>query len=301
MTNNILITGATGLIGSKLIPALQSKGYRISILSRSEQNISSVTTYVWDIEKKVLPQEAIDTADCIVHLAGANVGSQKWTEKRKQEIINSRVKSGELLYDAIQQSTNKPSTFITASAVGYYGLLTSEKIFEETDPAAHDFFGQVGEAWEAVLDKTSELNIRSVALRLGVVLAKEDGALPKMSMPLNFGFGTPIGSGKQYVPWIHIDDAVDMFVQAIEDKGLNGAYNAVAPNHANNATLMKTLCKVKKRIYIPFGAPAFLLKLVLGEMANIVLKGSRVSSQKILDAGYSFSYPNLKAALDELV
>ncbi len=302
---NILITGATGLVGGNLISDLQKKGYSISILSRSEQNIADVQTYIWDIKKNILPQEAIDKADCIVHLAGANVGAKRWTDERKKAIIDSRVKSGELLFDKIKRSTTwlnnlQEKSFITASAVGYYGLLTSEKIFTETDPPANDFFGKIGEAWEAVLEKTSALKIRSVALRLGVVLATEDGALPKMSLPLKFGFGTSIGSGKQYVPWIHIDDVVALFVKAIEDENMSGAYNAASPTHATNAELMKTLCAVRNRIYIPIGAPAFLLKLALGEMANIVLQGSRVSSDKILSTGFQFQYPNLKTALESL-
>jgi len=297
---NILITGATGLIGSKLIPLLLEKEYSVSIVSRSAKNISKVKTYVWDIAKNELPQEAIDEADCIVHLAGANVGSQRWTEKRKQEIIDSRVKSGDLLLSRIKESKSQPASFITASAVGYYGLETSEKIFNEKDLAAHDFFGRVGKAWEDVLVNTNDLGIRSVALRIGVVLAKEDGALPKMSMPLKFGFGTPIGNGKQYIPWIHVDDIVSIFLKAIEDDSIAGAYNAAAPEHVNNTQFMKKLCQVKKRLFIPIGAPAFLLKLVLGKMANIVLKGSRVSSDKILNAGFEFQFPALESALTDL-
>ena len=298
---NILITGATGLIGSKLIPALQAKGYSISILSRSKQEITNVSCHEWEIAKGILPQEAIDTADVIIHLAGANVGSEKWTTARKEAIIKSRVDSAKLLLEGIKKSSSQPETFITASAVGYYGMLTSEKIFTESDPAADDFFGKVGVAWEAVLEKTSALNIRSVALRVGVVLAKEDGALPKMAMPLKFGFGTPIGSGKQYIPWIHIDDIVSIFVKAVEDKNIKGAYNAAAPEHATNKEFTKTLCSVKKRLFIPIGAPAFLLKLILEEMAGIVLEGSRVSSDKISQAGYAYQYPKLEAALEDLV
>lgn len=298
---NILITGATGLIGSKLIPSLLKKGYNISILSRSAKSISNVKTYVWDIDQNILPQEAIDNADCIIHLAGANVGTSKWTDSRKQQIIDSRTKSGELLFDRIQRSDSKLDLFITASAVGYYGLATSEKIFTEKDEAANDFFGEVGAAWESILDQTKSLQIRSVALRIGVVLAKEDGALPKMSIPLKFGFGTPIGDGKQYVPWIHIDDIVALFVKTIEEHSINGIYNASAPEHVTNHQFMKSLCHVRKRLFIPIGIPAFLLRLALGEMANIVLKGSRVSTDKILNSGFVFQFPTLEKALDNLV
>jgi uncharacterized protein (TIGR01777 family) len=236
----------------------------------------------------------------IVHLAGANVGTKKWTASRKQEIIDSRVKSGELLLDKIKKSKSKPEAFITASAVGYYGLQTSEKIFSENDPPADDFFGEVGKAWESVLEKTNNVNIRSVAMRIGVVLAQEDGALPKMSIPLKFGFGTQIGSGKQYIPWIHIDDIVSMFLMAIENGTMHGAFNAVAPEHITNRGFMKKLCQIRKRIFIPIGAPSFLLKLVLGEMAGIVLEGSRASSNKIVEAGFTFEYPNLSEALKSL-
>jgi uncharacterized protein (TIGR01777 family) len=297
---NILITGGTGLVGSKLIPTLQAKGYKVSILSRSKQESNLIKTYVWNIAEGILPQEAVDEADVIVHLAGANVGTKKWTASRKQEIIDSRVKSGELLLDKIKKSKSKPEAFITASAVGYYGLQTSEKIFSENDPPADDFFGEVGKAWESVLEKTNNVNIRSVAMRIGVVLAQEDGALPKMSIPLKFGFGTQIGSGKQYIPWIHIDDIVSMFLMAIENGTMHGAFNAVAPEHITNRGFMKKLCQIRKRIFIPIGAPSFLLKLVLGEMAGIVLEGSRASSNKIVEAGFTFEYPNLSEALKSL-
>ena len=297
---NILITGATGLIGSKLIPVLKEKGYTVSILSRSDRNIKGIKTYIWDINKEILPQEAIDNAHCIIHLAGANVGTKKWTAERKKEIIDSRVQSGNLLLDRIKASSNKPISFITASAVGYYGLLTSDKIFTESDKPANDFFGEVGKAWEAVLDETSNLDIRSVALRIGVVLAKEDGALPKMSLPLKFGFGTPIGTGKQYIPWIHIDDIVALFLKAVEDATMLGVYNAAAPEQVNNKEFMRALCKVKKRLFIPIGVPASLLRLALGNMANIVLEGSRVSSDKLLATGFKFQFTELKEALKDL-
>ncbi len=298
---NILITGATGLIGGKLIPLLQQRGYQLSILSRSARTIEGVKTYIWDIEKGILPQEAVDNADCIVHLAGANVGDKKWTSERKQEIINSRVKSGDLLLDKIKKSNHKPEAFISASAVGYYGLMTSNTIFTEQDDSADDFFGTIGKAWESVLKETEQLDIRSVALRIGVVLAKEDGALPKMMTSLKFGFGTPIGNGEQFVPWIHLDDIVAIFLKAIEDASVHGVYNAVAPQHTTNKELMKTLCKAKKRLFIPIGVPSFLLKLFLGDMADIVLKGSRASANKILKTGFAFSYPNLLKALQNLI
>lgn len=297
---NILISGATGLIGGQLIEQLQKKHYQISILSRNEQNIPKVKCYVWDVRQQILPLEAIEQADCIVHLAGANIGSKRWTEKRKKEIIDSRVDSGALLLQRIKEAQHKPQAFITASAVGYYGLHTSDKIYTEDDAPADDFFGEVGASWENVLTGTEAMGLRSVALRLGIVLAKEEGALPKMAMPLKFGFGSPIGSGKQYIPWIHIDDAVSLFMKAIEDTSLKGAYNAAAPEHITNAGFTKLLCQVRHRLFIPIGVPAFLLKLVLGEMADIVLKGSRVSSKKIIATGFEFQHPGLRKALISL-
>lgn len=298
---NILITGATGLIGSKLIPQLKAKGYSVSVLSRSIQSILNVTSYVWDVEKGILPEEAVHKADCIVHLAGANVGTKKWTAERKQEIISSRAKSGNLLLDRIKTSATKPACFITASAVGYYGLLTSPKIFTENDAAANDFFGEVGKAWESILTDTHQLGMRSIAMRIGVVLAKEGGALPRMMMPLRFGFNAPIGSGKQYIPWIHIDDMVAVILKMIEDTEMKGAYNIAAPEHSTNTRFMKTLCKIKKSLFIPIGVPAFLLRLLLGDQADIVLTGSRVSTDKLSRSGYKFQYPDLESALKHLV
>lgn len=298
---NILITGGAGVVGQQLTKTLINKGYSVAVLSRTKQQDSSIKTYTWDIEKGEIEQEAIDTADFIIHLAGANIGEKRWTAKRKQLILDSRVKSTQLIYSKISTSNTKLKAFISASATGYYGAITTAKIFSETDPPATDFLGDTCMQWEASADAIQHIGIRTVKIRTGIVLSKKGGALEKLAMTVNTGFGSPIGSGKQYMPWIHIDDLCNIYLRAIEDQLMQGAYNAVSPEHTTNKEFIKTLATVlNKPCWFP-NVPGILLKLLLGNMSDIVLKGSRVSSAKIIKAGYQFQYTNLTAALKDVL
>ncbi len=298
---NILITGGAGIVGKQLTKLLISKGYSVAVLSRTKQQDSTVKTYTWNIEKGEIEQEAIDSADYIIHLAGANIGEKRWTTERKQLILDSRVKSTQLIYSKINSSSHKLKAFISASATGYYGAVTTEYIFTETDPPASDFLGDTCKQWEASADAFQQSGIRTVKVRTGIVLSKEGGALEKLAMTVNTGFGSPIGSGKQYMPWIHIDDLCNIYLKAIEDQQMQGAYNAVSTEHTTNKEFIKTLATVlNKPCWFP-NVPGILLKLLLGSMSVIVLEGSRVSSAKIIKAGYQFQYPNLTAALKEVL
>jgi uncharacterized protein (TIGR01777 family) len=292
----VLITGGTGLIGKRLSSLLQSKGYEVRILSRSKNPESPYKVFIWNLDTSYIDEKTFKDLDYIVHLAGAGIADKKWSEKRKQIIIDSRVESTNLLYNTVKKLQTPLKGFISASAVGYYGSVTSDTIFDETHQPATDFLGKVCRLWEESIFKFQQSNIRTVALRTGIVLSNHGGALKKMKTPII----TPLGNGKQYMPWIHIDDMCEMYIKAIEDTSLEGAYNAVAPEHHTNASFSKAIAKNFKRPFIPIGAPAFILKTVFGEMATVILNGSRASVEKIKKAGFQFKYPMLKEALKNI-
>jgi len=299
--STVLISGGTGLVGRRLSSVLNKLGYEVMHLSRAEPTDSTYPTYKWNPDHQEIADDAISRADYIIHLAGVNISEIKWSDKRKQQILESRVKSGELLVQSIRKNEKKIKAFISASAVGFYGAETSERIFNEDDNSASDFLGKTCESWEKPARAVSSEGIRSVVLRIGLVLAQGGGALPKMIAPIKYGVGSALGDGKQYIPWIHIDDLIGIIVKSIKDEQLNGAYNAVAPATTNNEMLIKTAASIlKKPLFMP-KVPAALLRLFLGEMSDIVLKGSRVSAEKILHAGYRFIYPELRAALKDLL
>lgn len=297
----ILISGGTGLVGNHLSVKLKEKGYRVAVLSRTSRKDIDIPAFAWDIEKKQIDKEAIETADCIIHLAGAAITEKRWTAKRKQLIIDSRVKSGQLIFDKVKENKNKLKVFISASAIGYYGAITSDKIFVETDPPANDFLGETCKLWERSADRFEEFGIRTVKIRTGVVLSKQGGALEKMITTVKMGIGSPLGSGKQYMPWIHIDDLCGIYIKAIEDSQMKGVYNAVAPDHKTNMDYVKILArKLKKPLWLP-NVPSIAIKIIFGSMSEIILKGSRVSSEKIRASGYNFLFPDLENTLTDLV
>lgn len=296
----VLITGGSGLIGKRLTEMLLAKGYRVTHLSRKAGMKGDVKVYAWDVNKKEIDPEAVRTADHIVHLAGANIGEGRWTKKRKKEIISSRIDTAHMLYEQLRSNDKKPGTFISGSAVGYYGMVTSDHIFTETDPASNDFLGYVCKLWEEATGPIAALKIRTVKLRFGVVLSPHGGALKKMAAPVKGYIGSPLGSGKQYVPWIHLDDVCRAIVLAIENDNMKGAYNVASPQHATNAGLTKAIAKALHKPLILPAVPSFVLKLMFGEMAEMVLKGSRVSCERLVSEGFEFDHPSLDEALNDL-
>ena len=298
MAKNILITGASGLIGSRLTELLLQKGYHVSHLGRSKK--PGVASYVWDIEKKELDIESIMNADTIVHLAGAGVADKRWTGKRKKEILESRTQSTALLFGALSHNKHQITSIISASAIGYYGIRDQmEFITEEYEPGT-DFLARVTRQWENEVDAFSSLNMRVVKLRIGIVLSEKGGALKSMALPIRFGIGAPLASGHQYVSWIHLDDLCAMFIKAIEDGEMKGAYNAVGAEPTTNKTLTHAIAQVlMKPLWAP-AVPGFVLKVILGEMADVVIHGNKISSQKIQQAGFQFQFPNLHDALNDL-
>jgi uncharacterized protein (TIGR01777 family) len=297
---NVIITGGTGLIGRHLCKKLKEKGYNVALLSRKSIPESDIPVYYWNPQKNEIDQEAIKSADYIIHLAGAGIGDKRWTKKRRQLITDSRIKTGELLYNKVHETGIKLKAYISASGIGYYGAITSDKIFTETDQPSKDFLGEICRQWEQGADRFEESGIRTVKIRTGIVLTKKGGALARMITPVRMGIGSALGNGKQYQPWIHIDDICNIYIKAIEDKSLKGAYNAVAPEYVTNREFMRTLAKVLEKPFFFPAVPSFAMKILFGKMSGILLNGSRVSADKIISAGYNFKFPDLENALKNL-
>lgn len=299
-TKNILISGGTGLLGNSLRNVLENNGYQIAVLSRSKQ-VDGMKSFHWDPMKDEMDPEAIEYADAVIHLAGENISAGKWTNSQKKKIIESRVNSSTLLYKCIKSAKDKPKKFISASAVGFYGSVSKEQVFKESDPPGDDFLAETVIQWEKSVDPIEKLGIKVNKLRIGVVLSPDGGALQKMTGPVKMGAGAPLGSGKQWMPWISINDLSRMFVHVLENDFPGEVFNAVSPQHINNKDFMKELAKALGKAFFLPNVPSFALKLALGEMATIVLEGSRVSSKKILDSGFEFSDPNLSAYLSKIL
>ncbi len=296
---NILITGGTGLIGRHLIAMLRLKGHTVYNLTRAKNNTEN--NRFWDWKKEIIPEDILQKADTIIYLAGANIGTGRWTPKRKQLILNSRTKGLELIYNRIfNKKQHQLKSLITASAVGYYGAVTTDRIFEEKDLPADDFVGTVCHSLENKSKLFEAKGVRTVQIRTSIVLTTKGGALPKISLPIKLGLPAILGDGKQYLPWIHIDDLCKVYIKAIEDPNMSGPYNAVAPHHIQYIEFVKTLGKVLKRKPNAIKIPAQLLKIFLGEMSLILLKGSRISTDKLLSQGFDYTYQQLHHALTAL-
>ena len=300
----VLITGGTGMIGSALTKALTEKAYKVIILTRKAKPSTGIVSYKeWDVAKGVIDRDSIAEADYIIHLAGANVADGRWTEKRKKEIVDSRVKSGELLVRSLKETPNKVKAVISASAIGWYGpdpQVPNPTPFVETDRMDDSFLGATSKLWEASIQPVLEFDKRLVIFRIGIVLSNEGGAYAEFKKPLNFSAATILGNGKQVVSWIHIDDLVRLFIAAIDDEKLNGIYNAVAPNPVTNKELIVEISKQRHKLYIPLHVPTFALKIALGEMSVEVLKSATVSSKKLEGTGFQFLYPTITDAVKNL-
>jgi uncharacterized protein (TIGR01777 family) len=300
MIQKILVTGASGLVGSRLTAMLLEKGHHVSHLGRSKKT-GSIPSFVWNVENKSIDLQALEGVDTIIHLAGAGIADQRWTAQRKKEILESRTHSTQLLVDTLKNHRHAVKTFVGASAIGYYGFGQGEEVFTEESKAGSGFLADVTREWEEQTDTIATLGLRLVKLRIGIVLSEKGGALAEMAKPIRFGVGAPLGSGKQYLSWIHIDDLCAMFIRAAEDQSLQGVYNGVGTNWVTNAELTKAIAHILNRpLWLP-NIPTFVMNLILGEMAGMVLNGSKVSSKKIQKTGFQFKYLKLNAALKSLL
>lgn len=291
----VLITGANGLVAKKLAEMLETD-FTIKFLTRKPV---CENEFEWNIEKQFIDLNAIKNVNHIVHLAGAGIADKRWSKKRKKEIIDSRVKSSDLIFKSLLANNSKITSFISASAIGYYGTINSEKTFDESSPKGNDFLSSVCFKWEQVLQKYAKHDVckKNIILRIGVVLSNKGGALTKIIKPIRLNFGAVLGSGNQYMPWIHINDLCNLIKFAIEQKNINGIYNATAPEHTTNKKITQLLALIyKKRIWLP-NIPNWFVKLIFGESSILLLNGSKVSSKKIIDSGFVFKFPKLKSAL----
>jgi len=302
----VLITGGTGMVGTSLTELLLSKGYQVIILTRKPQasNVPNLTYAVWDIAKGYIDPLAIGKADTIVHLAGAGVADKRWSKKRKQEIVDSRVMSGALMVKYLTEIPHQVKAVVAASAIGWYGPDTAQSLqhgFVETDPVDGAFLGDTCKRWEESVKPLETLGIKLVSLRIGIVLNKQRGALAEFIKPAQFGLATIFGTGSQMVSWIHYKDLCKMILFGIESASLKGIYNAVSPDPISNKDLIIAITKKLRGFYLPIPVPAFVLKIMLGEMSIEILKSAKVSSNKIQEAKFKFDYPTLDSALNDLL
>jgi uncharacterized protein (TIGR01777 family) len=295
----VLITGASGLIGTQLSKMLIDEGYNVVHLGRKSTRKSVYPTFFWDVDNGQIDTNAFKNVDAIIHLAGAGVADSRWTEDRKREIINSRVNSGRLLYETLKNTSNQVKTFVSASAVGYYGNRYQEVLTETAQPT-NEFLSRTTQNWEDASAQMAELGIRTVILRIGIVLSEKGGALPQTALPLKLRVGAYFGSGKQYYSWIHITDICRIFMHALQTPNMSGIYNSVAPNPVNNKEFVRNIAVAmgKPAVFVP--APAFVLQLAMGEMSHIVLDSAYVSADKLLQTGFVFKYPQIELALKEI-
>ena len=304
---SILITGGTGLVGKVLVKHLLKKNYTVTILTRNMKDVKEkegVTYALWDVKNGTIDTEAVLKADAIIHLAGAGVMDKKWTPDYKKEILESRTKSSELLIDTLRKTKHNVKVIVSASAIGWYG---EDKIpghyFTENEPPDQDFLGEVCLQWEKSTEPAEQLGIRVCKMRTGIVLSDGGGAYPEFKASLKFGVAAILGSGKQVISWIHIDDLCRAYIYALENEGVKGSYNAVAPMPVSNKLLTLTIAdkvKGKGKFYIPVHVPQFVLQTMMGKRSIEILKSATVSCKKIKDAGFSFLFPDITAAVNAI-
>jgi uncharacterized protein len=299
MNHKILITGASGLVGNRLTDILLKKGYQVVHLGRRKKE-GTVPSFIWNVENKFIDTNSLAGVDTIIHLAGAGIADKRWTENRKREILESRTHSTQLLFETLKNENHTVKNFIGASAIGYYGFGLNDEVFTEESTVGQGFLAEVTNAWEKQTDYISSLGIRLVKLRIGIVLSEKGGALAEMAKPARYGLGAPLGSGKQFLSWIHIDDLCELFAMAVEKEVMKGPYNAVT-DWVTNEELTTAIGVTLKKSFGLFRVPGFVMKVILGEMADMVLNGSKVSPAKIRQEGFQFKFPTLKKALSNLL
>lgn len=294
----VLIAGGTGLIGSRLTELLRLRTYTVRLLSRSPKGEEQ---FAWDPAKGTIDDAALTGVDYVINLAGAGIADQRWTEERKREIIDSRVQSTRLLRDSFERLQIRPKAYLSASAIGYYGNSGERRMREIDQPVEESFMVQCCRTWEEVADEVAALGIRTVKFRIGVVLAKEGGALLEFIKPMRFGIGAYFADGRAWYSWIHRNDLCRAFLWAMENEAISGVYNAVAPLPERNKPLVQATATALDKSVLIVPVPAFGLRLALGEMADVVLNSNLISAEKIQAAGFVFEYPALANALRHIL
>jgi uncharacterized protein (TIGR01777 family) len=297
---NILITGGSGFIGRRLTVLLKSRGHQVTWLVRNPGQVAE-KAYRWSVNNQFVDSKALREAEVLIHLAGENVASKRWTRSRKKQILESRAEGTRLLVDQILKYPNRITTVVCASASGFYGDGGPDDLFTEESRPGNDFLAEVTKKWEYEALGFERAGRRLVTLRIGVVLSRDGGALPKLVQPVKWFVGAALGTGKQYMSWIHIDDLCNMFVKAAEDQSMAGIYNAVAPQPVDNNTMTRAIAgRLHRPVFLP-AVPASVLHLLLGEMATIVTGGARLSSEKIEKTGFQFAFPDPESALKDIL
>jgi len=304
MKKEIIITGATGLIGRKLCSKLLEQGNEITIFTRNPEAAKKVakgaTKYVrWNYHKPEEWKDYLNETDSVIHLAGSNLGAKRWNYEFKKELFNSRIDSTKQLVNTIKTCENKPKSFITASAVGYYGDRGDEVLIEKSNPGK-DFLSNLCYEWEKEAEKIEDQNVRRVSLRIGLTLSNEGGVLKKFLPPFKIFLGGPLGNGKQWFPWIHIEDLINILIHTIKTESLQGPLNAASPGIVRMNDFATSLGKVLHRPSI-FQVPKFILKIAVGEFADAIVSGQKVSVTKLLNSGYEFKFENLEESLRDLL
>lgn len=294
----ILIAGGSGLVGQRLSKLLQARGHSVAHLSRTVRSGQKFPTFIWNVLEQTIDLQAFEGVDVVVNLAGEGIADARWTAKRKQAIVSSRVDSVRLLKVAMNSLQKKP-IYIAASAIGYYGN-TGDALTDENSRVGSGFMADCCRSWEEASWSLADTTARLAILRIGVVLSKQGGALPKNLGTLRFGLATYFGKGQQFFPWIHIEDVCNVIIFSIENNHVQGIFNAVSPTPITSYQFAEALADVRGGFHIKVSAPAFVLRLALGEMADVVLQGSRVSAQKIMGAGFRFQFPTISLALKDL-
>lgn len=295
----ILIAGGTGLIGTRLCELLQEKGYETALLSRQKAS-GKTKTFAWDPERGTIDPEALRNASAVINLAGAGIADTWWTPARKRVLIQSRTQPTALLGKMLQSTPNQVETYISASGIGIYGD-TGDTWLDENAPSGNDFLAECTRIWETAFGEVEQLPLRTAAIRIGIVLSPEGGAMAKILLPFRFRIGAYFGKGRQWYSWIHIDDLCRLFIHALENPAIRGKYNAVAPQPVTNKEFTKTIGKVLGGLHLIASVPSFLLRSGMGEMADAVLNSNRVSSKKIEASGFAFRFPELEPALRDLL
>ena len=298
-SKKVLITGGNGMIGTRLTALLTALGYHVAHLRRSRKN-APVETFLWNPATNDIDARAFKDAGAVIHLAGAGIADKRWNRKRKNEILASRAGTARLVRETLEKEAHQVRLFISASGINYYGLSDPVRPFVESDPPGNDFMAEVTQAWEREADAFDSLGLRVIKIRTGVALSLKSIALTRIAQPVKFFVGAPLGTGRQFFNWIHIDDLCRIYIKAIEDSSMHGAYNAVAPTPVTNKDLTKEIARVlKKPLWLP-PVPEFLVKLIAGEVAEVVLNGGKVSADKIRNAGFDFQFATLRSTLEEI-
>ena len=296
----ILIAGATGTIGKALISKLKSN-HRIHILTRNKSLISLPNYFYWNPEKHEIDLEAFKDVNHVINLSGENIGKKRWTKIQKQKITQSRIDSTQTLVSAINTNNIEISSFINASAVGYYGTASSDYICNEDSPFGTDFLAQTSVKWEDEALRINNKNIRRIIIRTGIVLDKSSGVILELQKSLSYKILPIFGNGNQYMPWIHIDDLCNMYKYCIDNNSISGIYNAVASEHCTNKSFIQTIKKVSPTFAFIFKIPSWFLHIIFGEMASILVSGNKVSNKKIVDSGFTFTFDTLQKAILDLI